>query len=376
AMSYDVMNNYKAIAIQYMHGDSFWQIGLYLLRRYVNIILGSFLLASMSLLIFLYYYNQYQQIVPFIGFWIENISLLFLVILLIIIVTWLGSKNIHISQMIKNKKPIKLFFYSNLGIRFILAVFLILALQQGISTFIELKKTITQQEKWELMKDYASLGMEVGAGDRFDIKNEDSLNRFKNLYKELEDQGAIYIAPSYYYFNQKNNELNPNPWGMEGKQIVINRNYLSINPVYGIDGEKLQLPIPNKSEITVLVPKRYEANQEDIKTTIKKDYSMMLNHENPDSVQIKILYVKNEQSYFTFTTQMAVDTNYQIIDPIVVVLTHEFEPMYTSSSIAMGYGYYTKNGDNEFPFKKTKRTIEKYNFDNIWSPVSIAYSLV
>ena len=151
--------------------------------------------------------------------------------------------------MIKNKKPIKLFFYSNLGIRFILAVFLILALQQGISTFIELKKTITQQEKWELMKDYASLGMEVGAGDRFDIKNEDSLNRFKNLYKELEDQGAIYIAPSYYYFNQKNNELNPNPWGMEGKQIVINRNYLSINPVYGIDGEKLQLPIPNKSEI-------------------------------------------------------------------------------------------------------------------------------
>lgn len=102
----------------------------------------------------------------------------------------------------------------------------------------------------------------------------------------------------------------------------------------------------------------------------------MLNHENPDSVQIKILYVKNEQSYFTFTTQMAVDTNYQIIDPIVVVLTHEFEPMYTSSSIAMGYGYYTKNGDNEFPFKKTKRTIEKYNFDNIWSPVSIAYSLV
>ncbi|WP_242311543.1 DUF1430 domain-containing protein [Bacillus cereus group sp. BfR-BA-01331] len=376
AMSYDVMNNYKAIAIQYMHGDSFLQIGLYLLRRYVNVILGSFLLASMSLLIYLHYYNQYQQIVPFLSFWIKNISLLFLIILIIIIITWLGSKNIHISQMIKNKKPIKLFFYSNLGIRFILAVFLILALQQGISTFSELKRTITQQEKWKLMKDYASLGMEVGAGDRFDIKNEDNLNRFKNLYKELEDQGAIYIAPSYYYFNQKDNELNPNPWGIEGKQIVINKNYLSLNPIYGIDYNKVQLPKPNKSEITVLVPKRYEEYQEDIKTTVKKDYSMMLNHENPNSVQIKILYVKNEQSYFTFTTQMAVDTNHQIIDPIVVILTHEFEPMYTSSSIAMGYGYYTKNVANEFPFKKTKETIEKYNFDNIWSPVSIAYSLV
>ncbi|MGE7939870.1 DUF1430 domain-containing protein [Bacillus paramycoides] len=376
AMSYDVMNNYKAIAIQYMHGDSFLQIGFYLLKRYVNVILGSFLLASMSLLIYLYYYNQFQQIVPFLSFWIKSISLLFLIILLIIIITWLGSKSIHISQMIKNKKPIKLFFYSNLGIRFILAVFLILALQQGISTFSELKTTITQQEKWKLMKDYSSLGMEVGAGDRFDIKNEDNLNRFNNLYKELESQGAVYIAPSYYYLNQKDNELNPNPWGVEGKQIVINKNYLSLNPIYGIDDKKIQLPKPNKSEITVLVPKRYEGNQEDIKATVKKDYSMMLNHENPDSVQIKILYVKNEQSYFTFTPQMAVDTNYQIIDPIVVILTHEFEPMYTSSSIAMGYGYYTKNGDNEFPFKKTKETIEKYNFDNIWSPVSIAYSLV
>ncbi|KWU65530.1 hypothetical protein AWW70_09890 [Bacillus mycoides] len=376
AMSYDVMNNYKAIAIQYMHGDSFFQIGVYLLRRYVNVILGSFLLVSMSLLIYLYYYNQYQQIVPFLSFWIKNISLLFLVILLIIIITWIGSKSIHISQMIKNKKPIKLFFYSNLVIRFILAVFLILALQQGISTFNELKRTTAQQEKWKLMKDYASLGMEVGAGDRFDIKNEDNLNRFNNLYKELENQGAVYIAPSYYYLNQKDNELNPNPWGVEGKQIVINKNYLLLNPIYGINNKKIQLPRPNKSEITVLVPKRYEDNQEDIKTTVKKDYSMMLNHENPDSVQINILYVKNEQSYFTFTPQMAVDTNYQIIDPIVVILTHEFEPMYTSSSIAMGYGYYTKNVANEFPFKKTKETIEKYNFDNIWSPVSIAYSLV
>ena len=27
AMSYDVMNNYKAIAIQYMHGDNFGKSG-------------------------------------------------------------------------------------------------------------------------------------------------------------------------------------------------------------------------------------------------------------------------------------------------------------------------------------------------------------
>lgn len=94
--------------------------------------------------------------------------------------------------------------------------------------------------------------------------------RFQQLYEELETQGAIYISPSNYYLNQKIPELDPNPWGTEGRQVVINNNYLSLNPIYDIHNKKIKLPSPNKSEITVLVPERYTKQQKEIKETVKK----------------------------------------------------------------------------------------------------------
>lgn len=374
SITYDVMNNYKAIAIQFMHGDSFFNIGMYLLKRYGKIIVSSWTLVLMGLIVYLYPYNGYQKLVPFLNFWMKKMMFLFLIIGLILIITWIGTKAINISQMIKNKKPIKLFFYTNLVVRFILAIFLILGLQQGISTFIELKKTSDQQNKWKILKNYSFLGIEAGTENTIDSKDKDSLTRFKKLYEELEEQGAIYISPSYYYANKKTLGLDANPWGSEGKQIVINTNYLSLNPIYDIHNKKLKLPTSNKYEITVLVPEKYKAQEEAIKETTKQDYAMMLNKENPDAVQVNINYVKNNQSYFTFTSQMAVQTNYEIEDPIAVILTSNFEENYLASTIAMGYGYYTKNSTSDKPFDKTKQTIRKYEFDSIWSPVSVAYS--
>ncbi|MEH6978729.1 hypothetical protein, partial [Bacillus pseudomycoides] len=289
SITYDVMNNYKAIAIQSMHGDSFFHIGMYLLQRYGKIILSSWILVSIGLLIYLQSYNEYQKLIPFLNFWIKNIMFLFLIIGVILIITWIGTKTINISQMIKNKKPMKLFFYTNLVTRFLLAIFLILGLQQGIATFIELKKTIDQQSKWKILKNYSFLGIEAGTDNTIDINDENGLARFQQLYEELETQGAIYISPSNYYLNQKIPELDPNPWGTEGRQVVINNNYLSLNPIYDIHNKKIKLPSPNKSEITVLVPERYTKQQKEIKETVKKDYSKMLNKENPDSVDVNIL---------------------------------------------------------------------------------------
>jgi putative ABC transport system permease protein len=374
AMSYDVINNYKDIAIRYMFGDNFFHIGAYLFRKYIKVVLSSLTLVLVGLLLFLFYYNQYQQFFYFLSFWLKNIMILLLIILLILIFIWIGTKSINISQMVKNKKPLKLFFYLNIMIRFILAIFLILGLQQVINTFQELRDSTAQQEKWELMKNYSILG--IVNSEIVDFQNDEKNKlRFNKLYRDLESQGAVYIAPSYYYMEKANLD-DPNPWGMNGKQVVINENYLSINPIYDLNNKKILMPLPSKNEITVLVPKRYEKNEEEIKETLEKDYSGMLNMKSPESVHVNLLYVKNDQSYFTFSTQMAVDSKFQIKDPIAVIITDKFMPAYTSSTLAMGYGYFTKNVMKDNPFEKTQETIKKYGFNNMWEPVSIAYSNV
>lgn len=378
SITYDVINNYKAIAIQYMHGLNFLHIGVYLLRRYLKLILSSYVLVIMGLVLYLYFYNHFQQIFPFLYFWIKNNIFLFIIIFTILIIAWMETRCINISQMIKNKKPVKLFFYLNIAVRFVLAIFLIIGLQQGINTFNTLKDTTSQQNKWELMKNYAYLGLGIDS-KVFDYKNDEELNKFKKLYEELENQGAVYISPSYYYLNHTSgrpHELDPNPWGLQGKQVAINENYLALNPIYDGNNKIIKLPKPSKYEIIVLVPEKYMGNQEDIKNSIKKDYSRMLNRKDPETTNINIIYVKNEQVYFTFSTQMAEDSKYLIKDPVAVVITREFEPFYTSSTIAMGYGYFTKNDKSDNPFEKIQQTFKTYGLDNIWKPVSIAYANV
>ncbi|WP_215559488.1 hypothetical protein, partial [Bacillus mycoides] len=92
--------------------------------------------------------------------------------------------------------------------------------------------------------------------------------------------------------------------------------------------------------------------------------------------KVNILYVKNEQSYFTFSPNMAEKTDYEIIDPIAVVVNEQFDPSILVNHMSMGYGYYTKNNGNENPFKLTQNTLKNYGFQDVLQPVSVAYSNV
>lgn len=68
AMMYDVINNYKEIAVRYMFGYSFLEIGNYLFKRYNKIFLGSLSVSLFGLIVSLYFYNGFQQFLPFIYF--------------------------------------------------------------------------------------------------------------------------------------------------------------------------------------------------------------------------------------------------------------------------------------------------------------------
>ena len=378
AMIYDVISNYKEIAVRFMLGYNFWEIGTYLFKKYIKILLYSFLTGLTGLIVYLYFYNQLQQLLPFLYFTLTNIIPLILIILLIFIITWLITKTININLMIKNKKPIKLLFYINILIRFVLAIFLILGLQQEISIFLTLKSTLDKQEKWSILKDYSYLGVVSDSIPKFlESQNNEEELKFQLLYKELEKQGAFYISPSNFYMDGSEIPLDSNPWGMDGMKIEINKNYLDINPIIGINNKQIEIKDDiNSNEITVLVPTKFDMYENDIKKTISEDYTGIYNRNDLTPPNVNIIYVKDDQSYFTFSTNMAENNNYEIVDPIVVIVNSEFDPRILAINISMGYGYYTKNSEKESPFKQTQDTLKKYNLDESWQPISVAYSNV
>jgi putative ABC transport system permease protein len=377
AMLYDVGNIYKEIAVRYMFGYNFFNIGVYLFIKYVKILISSFITIILVIIIFLYYYNQYQQFSNFLIFLLKNMAYLSLIFLLIFIVIWLVTKSINIPLMIKNKKPVKMFFYLNIIVRFVLSIYLVLGLQQGISTFQELSNTTSQKEKWSLLKEYSYLGV-IANSDGVNFQNDkEKIKNFQNLYKNFESQGAFFISPSVYYLNNNSDiPLNSNPWGMDGKKVEINENYLSINSIIDINNKQVEIPEPKKNEINVLVPKKFQEYEKDIKSAIELDYEGIYNIKDPEPVNVNIIYVKNNQSYFTYATNFAQDNNHEIIDPIAVIVNDQFDPAILAINITMGYGYYLKVSDNNEPFGKIKNTIEQNNLNDIWEPISLAYSNV
>ncbi|MGG2028690.1 FtsX-like permease family protein [Gottfriedia sp. S16(2024)] len=380
AIQYDVVNNYKDIAVRKLLGFNFWHIGSYLIKKYIKVLFGALAIGFFGLILYLYLYNQFQQLLPFLYFWVTNIIPLILIFIFIYLITWIGTKNINISQMIKNKKPIESLIYLNIVVRFILAIFLILGLQQGISTYLGLKSTVDKHEKWSLLKDYSYLGVvATNISETMSLlENEKKKKQFQFLYKELESQGAFYISPSPYYLNKTSNfPQNPDPWGMDGKKVEINKNYLAINKIVDTNNKRLQIPENNsKNQITAIVPIKYKKYENSIKRTIGKDYIGIYNLKDLKPVNVNILYVKNKQTYFTYSTNMAVKNGHQITDPIAILVNDQFDPRILANHISMGYGFYTKNSRYNTPFEMTQNTLKKYDLHDIWQPNSIAYSSV
>lgn len=281
AMLYDTINNYKEIAVRLMLGHNFWQVGIYLFKKYIKIFLSSFAFGFLGLLVYLYVYNQHQQLILFLQFLLKRMVPLILILSIIFIVTWLSTLTINISQMIKNKKPIQLLFLLNLVVRFIISIFLVLGLQQGISTFLQLKSTVDTQEKWALLHDYSYLGIiaESNPGLLSFLYEENERENFQEFYKEIESQGAFLIIPSaYYLYNSSDIPLNANPWGMDGRKVEINNNYLSLNPIIDINNNLVSVPEDfNSSEITVIVPIKYKKHESDIRETLASDYNGIYN---------------------------------------------------------------------------------------------------
>ncbi|MHC5250972.1 DUF1430 domain-containing protein [Listeria kieliensis] len=376
AALYDVMSRYKEVAVRNLFGASFIEIGFYLLKRYSRLVFGAIVINTIILLIYLYFYNSFQQLSEFMIFWSKNMLYLFLPILMIFLVIWILTKTINISHMIKNKRPVKPFFYLNILARVIIAVLLVLGLEQTISTFIDLKSTVDENKKWSLLKDYSILGA-VAENDRDILKFYEKPNKdFEKLYQDLENQGAIYISPSNYYSpDSLESTYSYSRWGEDGQRVEINNNYLSINPIFNENNQKVTLHKQHENDLQVLVPVKYKKFQNEIKDTLAKDYEGVYSNKGVKSVNVEIIYVKNNQTYFSYAPNMTDNGGHEIVDPLAVIVDQDFNTQILSSNISMGYGFYVKN-KQAGSYASTQEKLVEYGLEKIWMPTSIAYGIV
>lgn len=379
AMLYDVSENYKTISIRRMLGESHLSIGLYLFKRYGMLLLLSLMVSFIGIIIFLFFYNSWQQLMSFLAGWIIAISPIVIFVMLFCILAWISTLTINITTMVKNQKPVKLMFGLNLIVRLVLSVFLVLGLQQGIYTLLELQSVSKQDENWSVLKEYNYLGS--GPETKlFTLFNEEKRQEdFKRLFKELMDTGSFYIFPSPYYniddSLQDANDLVD--WQEESMVIEINENYLEVNPIKDVHGKEINnLKFKDKT-INIFIPEKLATTEADIVSSIKNNYQSSFNLDETEPIDIEVIYVKDNQTYFSYSPFVAQDTDYLIKDPIVIVINEAFDPLLLFSYLSMGYGgFYNKNESNIDPFKQISSIIEENNFHLELEPLAVAYGLV
>ena len=156
--------------------------------------------------------------------------------------------------------------------------------------------------------------------------------------------------------------------------VRITPNYFKFNPIFCVDG----LPVEDKiiidnNTFNVIVPISLKPYNDFIfskylelfyfnKVTVDNIYydelGMELNATSMEQLNVNIIYVQDNQTYFTFNTLMNLEENINIIDPIVMVYTGSENPSFLFSSFTNSYFIYSEAPNVH---KELSPILERYN---------------
>ena len=213
---------------------------------------------------------------------------------------------------------------------------------------------------------------------------EDSLearninDELKNFYQKSKDKIKIFLINSDNYEKESDGRGNQR-YEFEyvgdkeeqicspaGRSIQIDENYLKRNPIQTCNGKAISKLIDyDQNTLNILVPEQYKKYEKKIvknykenfyfqKVTIdnyfRKNMNKPKNMLKKDKLSIHIIYVKTNQSYFTYDSDTGNGKN-QIIDPIAVIYTGGVD----SSCIASMYAGDTVSGSIYFEDNSKKQ---------------------
>ncbi|MCL1989711.1 MAG: DUF1430 domain-containing protein [Defluviitaleaceae bacterium] len=159
----------------------------------------------------------------------------------------------------------------------------------------------------------------------------------------------------------------------EGNRVDVSLNFFQLNAIYTIEGLRVEEQLVwDDLVMNILVPdflRPYEALIQE--AYLAEFYFASLNWQHRDAemeetevlpytiddLSVNIIYVENDQYYFTFDTRIRPKDGNRIKDPIAVVHTGNFHPMYMMR--VMGSGFYFMS-DSENPFDEISDMIASY----------------
>lgn len=313
---YEIIYSYSKIAIKKLNGYS----ALSIWYEYIKNIIVFQVVASLIVAITGFYIlfgevnvNSIQFLVKILKMYIFEIASSFYIISL----PFLYLKNIKTTDLLKKMKKERSVFTFNIVFKFILSTVILIVFSNSFNSYqMSLARYNESYGLWEKANQYYIIPAASNITGEY-FFSEQYKAKQKKLYTILNADGSI-LADFGFHLDIYDEDFKHRE-AFE-REATVNPNYLIINDVYDIEGEKVLIKETEYDYIVLVnekfIPKKQELLEylQDIK---KGDEEKIANQ------NIKVIWVKDKQSLFTYNFSINIAKGNLIDLNIIRVLTLE-----------------------------------------------------
>lgn len=392
------LNNKKKYLIYYLWGYSNIKIYCILNKNLYKALIKTTILCNLFMIVAIFLCNLINVLYEFIFISIIlNLSIILLLFLFSTILFLLSFVNLNTGN--EKGRLSKISFISRLSKFFILL--LIIVLFKGLSNeLITLKKSEESLSSWKNTANLYNI-CDTYSPIYEDLALEDEHNdKILKVYQDLSDLGKVFIIDTLNYertptlikddesldynykINVKNNKDLYSPYG---QNILVDKNYLKRNLVrtYTDQRDVLEEIDYDKDTLNILVPQKFKQYENIIKDSFKEWFYFQkvyifnmykeirgkkLSEKKMEDLKINLIYIQNNQSYFTYNP-FSGDSSNNIKDPIVTVYTENMDNSVLAATL--GRSIFLESENPYTALKEVKNITQKYNINELNSILSI-----
>lgn len=389
---YYFISQFKMLSVKKINGYSIFDLQM----EFINQITKVFSIAAITVYVFSFLYFLVQRDFDyFLNFTLVYVIIIIMDGLFLLLPTCLLTlfiNKIDIIGSIKGKKPYKLTTTLNYFTKILFTILIIVVIDRGLENYDDLNGKLEQLNDWERTENIFKTVTKYNG--QTDLKQEQKSNqRLKQFYIDIEEElGAFVIDSSNYsedgntYLYEDYPECEEFPYKPNCEAITVNFNYFKHNPIHSINGNiKEQMEIDDKT-LNLLVPEKYKKIEKqlipiykeyfhfrkvEVENIYNEEIGLPLNDTKMKDLDVNIIYVRNNQTYFTFDIDKAKLDNNVILDPITIVDTGNFDASDYSSYISSSL--YFESNPNDGAFENLNPYIQKYGLESTLQSVDSLY---
>ncbi|MDR2957248.1 MAG: DUF1430 domain-containing protein [Coriobacteriales bacterium] len=243
--------------------------------------------------------------------------------------------NLRPVEALKNRKDTAALVVLNLCVRSVISLVLIFNAITALTLFHEAKEATAKLGSWQATSQYGFFYPRSIGNDMEEALNgqlASTASEVYDLYPALNERGALFVNARMYEPMSMQQGL---PEGAF-RSVQVNPNYLSVYPVFDIDGDSIKVS-ENETDWILLVPIEYKADEEAIlnyfatnrfgdseQESLAEFEQRMFGREVSDSIKnqsIKLIWIANDQRLFSYNPTIAPEDGNCLVNQIVEVMT-------------------------------------------------------